>query len=120
MKRSLKDLTAAAADHFSYLIVYAPEFPKEDQTDADCECGRLLEMLREIEARAAETPKKQWLRLTIKETEDARERFRAEDAGGANDMLHSAEEHFKAYLSGKRERGSFIAGPDGTIERVDD
>ena len=120
MKRSLRDLTAAAADHFSYLIVYAPELPNEDQADADSESGRLLEMLREIEARAAETPKKQWLRLSIKETEDARERFRAGDLGGANGLLHSAEEHFKAYLSGKRDKGSFIAGPDGTIKRTGD
>jgi hypothetical protein len=120
MKRSLKDLTAAAADHFSYLIVYAPEFPKADQTDAEREGQRLLEMLREIEERAAETPKKQWLRLCIKETEDACERFRADDVGGANDLLHSAEEHFKAYLSGKRDKPGFIAGPGGTIERTDD
>lgn len=120
MMRSMKGLTAAAADHFSYLIVYAPEFPKEDQTDADRECGRLLEMLGEIEQRAADTPKKQWLTLSIKETDDARERFRANDPSGANDLLHSAEEHFRAYLVGKRAAPGFVAGPDGTIERTDD
>lgn len=120
MKRSLKDLTTAVGDHFSYLIVYAPEFPKEDRTDADRECGRLLEMLREIERRAGNTPKKQWLRLSITETEQARESLAAADLPAANSLLHSAEEHFKAYLSGKRSRASFIAGPDGAVDRVED
>jgi len=116
MKRSLRALTTAAADHFSYLIVYAPDFPREDKTDVGREYGRLLEMLREIEGRAADTPKKQWLRLAIVETEQARDAHRARDATTANDLLHSAEEHFKAYLSGKRGSPGFIAGPDGTIE----
>jgi hypothetical protein len=120
MMRSLKGLTAAAADHFSYLIVYAPDFPKEDETDAERECGRLLDMLREIGRRAADTPKKQWLLLSIKEMEEVRAKLGANDAAAANDLLHSAEEHFKAYLTGKRGTARFLAGLNGAAEQVDD
>ena len=120
MKRSLKDLTNAASDHFSYLIVYAPDFPREDQTNTDRESERLLAMLREIEERSAETPKKQWLRLSINEAEDAREKFRVNEPVPANRLLHSAEEHFKAYLSGKQGKVSFVVGPNGATERVDE
>ncbi len=114
----MKDLTGAAADHFSYLIVYAPEFPAEDATDVNRECQRLLGMLQEIEQRAGDTPKKQWLKLAITETVQARDAFASNDATMANDLLHAAEEHFRAYLAGKQARPSFIGGPDGTIEKV--
>jgi hypothetical protein len=118
MMRRLRDLTSAAADHFSYLLVYAPEFPEEDATDGEQECDRLLAMLRDIDGRTTATARRQWLRLAIKEVEDAREGFRSKSPEVANNLLHSAEEHFKAYVSGRRGRVSFLAGPDGTVERV--
>jgi len=118
MKRSVRDISASAADRFSYIIVYAPDFPSEDQTNADQQCGRLLDDLRELESRAAETPKKQWLLLTLTEVEQARLAFREGDVSAASSLLQSAEGHFKAYLSGKRAKASFIAGPDGTIEQT--
>jgi hypothetical protein len=117
MKQSIKDLSAAATDQFSYLIVYAPEFPPDDQTTSDRECDRLLGMLREIEGRAASTPKKQWLTLAITEVEQACTALRADQASAANDLFHSAEEHFKAYLTGKRAQATFVADPDGGVER---
>jgi hypothetical protein len=112
-----EDLTGAAADHFSYLIVYAPDFPAEDKTDAGRECEHLLGMLHEIEERAGDTPKKQWLKLAIAETVQARSAFASNDSTAANNLLHAAEEHFRAYLTGKRVRPSFIAGPDGAVEK---
>lgn len=118
MKRSIRDLSTAASDQLSYLIVYAPEFPAEDQTTADRECERLLEVLREIAGRAASTPKRQWLVLAIAEVEQARGALRAGEPSAANDLFHSAEEHFKAYLSGRRAAPSFVAGPDGGVERA--
>jgi hypothetical protein len=116
MKQSLRDLSAAASDQFSYLIVYAPNFPADDQTTADLECERLLGMLREVAGRAASTPKKQWLELAIIEVEQARMALRANQASAANDLFHSAEDHFKAYLSGKQAKATFVVGPDGGVE----
>jgi len=75
-------------------------------------------MLLEIKSRAADTPKKQWLTLAIAEVEQARAALSTSDASGANGLLHEAEDHFSAYLSGKRAKATFIGGPDGGVEQT--
>lgn len=117
-KIPLRELTAEVRDFFSYLIVYTPDFPAEDDTSVEKEFRRLLDGLREIHDRVADIPKKRWIGLAIQEVKEAEAAYLSGDERTGNTLLHSAEEHFKNYLEGKRATTTFVVDADGQAKKT--
>lgn len=103
---------------FSYILLGAPDFPEEDQTDSEKETTGLLTRLAELRERVQDVERRRWIDLAIGEVEEARQLFRAGDEIAAKRQLTSAEEHFKSWIDRVRADPAFIVDPDGTARKL--
>jgi len=104
---------------FNHILLCAPnEFPQEEGTNLQKEFARLLDRLKDILNRVNHPQARQWIQLSIGETEEALGAYLAGDEKKGSDFIQTAEEHFRNYLRRKKARPTFIAGPEGDIEKA--
>lgn len=116
---SLRHQIDRALLDFNHILLCAPNgFPPEEGTDLQKEFARLLDRLRDILRRVRYPQARQWIQLSIGETEEALVAYVSGDDKKGSDLIQSAEEHFKAYLEGKKASPTFIAGPNGQLEKA--
>ncbi len=104
-------------DHFSYVLVYAPDFPIEDGTDLEAEFARLLKWIRDLQDTLQDAHRKRWIEISVQEIEESLSYYRAGDRNKGGVLLQSAEEHFKRWQEGKGPKPTFLVGPRGETER---
>jgi hypothetical protein len=103
---------------FSYILLGAPDFPEEDETDSEKETTGLLARLAELREQIQDLERRRWIDLTIGEVEEARQLFRAGDVFAAKRQLTSAEEHFKSWVERSRADPAFIVDSDGNARKL--
>ena len=103
-------------DRFSYIEIYAPRFPEEDQTTLQREFDELRNDLLEIAAKTRTKSRQTWLNLALRETESAFLGYLRGDEDSGCKSVQRAHEHFKKYVRREPTKARFLVGPDGTTE----
>ncbi len=99
---------------FGYMILSAPDFPAEDETDLDKEFVRLFDLLAEANAMTKNEDKRRWIAMALQESMDALAFFKSGNEGEGLKVLQSASARFDNVTMGKKHVVNFIVGADGT------
>jgi hypothetical protein len=103
---------------FSYILLGAPDFPAEDETDVDKEIARLLEQLAGLREHIQDVERRDWIDLAMGEVKQARRLFQAGDESVGKRELTAAEEHFKSWVARTRAEPAFVVDPDGKARKL--
>jgi hypothetical protein len=114
-----RDIAGRVNDTLSYVLVFAPEFPSEDQTTTEEQCDRLLMDVHELWNGLQDVERRRWLDLVGRDIVDARRCFLSGDSENGRSGIESAIAHLKAWREGKAVRPSFIVGQRGETEKAD-
>jgi hypothetical protein len=106
-------------DLFGYVILSAPDFPEEDDTNTDVEIARLAEAVKRIWSDELSDEKRRWLALCLKEIGKVGQLFRLGDEQKGLELLQSAEGHFKNALAGTAMKTAFYVDESGEVAKVD-
>jgi hypothetical protein len=120
---SPKDLdrrVATLGDRLSYVLLYAPDFPREDETTVEHEFDKLVEQVHTLWKEVQDVERRGWLDLLGRELVEAKAAFVEGDTKKGACLIQSAEERLASWHSRKRVRSTFIVGPDGDTKKVDD
>ena len=109
----VRKVAVRASGLFSYILLYAPRFPEEDQTDTKLQCDKLVALLEQLRARTKSEDNLLWLRLAVDEVGEALEKYEAGDEDGGAAAIQKAQDHFKGYVQGRTTKVTFVAGPGG-------
>ena len=104
-------------DALAYVLLYAPDFPVEDETSVEAEFDTLLEKVRGLWAEIQDADRRKWLDMLGRELVEARGAFLGGDPEGGRHLVESAQERLRAWSSKRRRQANFIANSDGGIER---
>jgi hypothetical protein len=99
---------------FGYMILSAPNFPAEDETDVDKEFVKLFELLAKASAITKNADKRQWIDITVRESNEALGLFKIGKDDEGLKVLQSASFRFDNVTQGKKHVVNFIVGADGT------
>jgi hypothetical protein len=116
--RQAYDLRNELAQLYSYILIYAPDFPEEDQIDLTAAFTQLFQRLDRLFAQTRGDHQKRWLQVARTEAEEA---FRAyssgEDHAGAQ-IIQLSEEHVRNRFTKKAIRPTFLVGPGGETSKA--
>ena len=119
MSRSNVNYAARTLELFAYILLYAPDFPPEDETRTEGEFAKLLDHLQSIRSDTRYPRATQWLDLAILECQDSLSAFSGRDTERGLDLVQSSEQHFRDYLRRRTLKPQFVVGPDGSVEKCD-
>lgn len=119
-KRDLNRRIMAIGDRLSYVLLYAPDFPKEDATTVEQEFDKLLGQVHALWNEIQDVERRRWLDLLGRELVEARAAFLGGDTKGGCALIQSAEERLASWRSQKRMRADFIVGPAGDVRKADE
>jgi|SRR6185369_13217983 len=105
-------------DRLSYVLLHAPTFPQEDQTNVVQEFERLLSETRLLWNSVQDVERRHWLDLLATELLQARECFVQGDTLGGCRLIQSAEDRLADWLSNKKARPTFVVDPSGNARKV--
>lgn len=100
-------------DRLSYLLLFAPDFPAEDETSLEREHDELQLELHDYETAFPKAKEHPLYALVLHELESAFALYRDGDTWAASKQIQVASERFKQTFHGSRPRVHFVAGPDG-------
>ena len=103
-------------DDLGYIVVYAPNFPTEDQTTVEREMERVIAATARLLDESKRDHTKQLLALAGTELVQAREHFLTGDEEKARRLVQEAEAHVKEGLRPQPRGASFVAGPSGVLK----
>ena len=112
-KRRPSELERIVSDAMSYVLIYAPDFPDEDQTTTEAEFDRLLADCKRLWNGIQDVQRRRWLDLIGKELVEARQRYLSGDEHTGRQLLESAQQHFRAWCERKAMSPTFIVDPSG-------
>lgn len=116
---SLRQQIDRALLDFNHILLCAPNaFPLEEATSLEKAFARLLDRLKDIFHRVRYPQARQWIQLSISQTEEALAAYLSGDDKKGSDLIQAAEEDFRSYLKGKKARPTFVAGPSGEAEKL--
>ena len=116
--RRAYELRNELAELYSYILLYAPEFPEEDQIDLEQAFARLYELLDDLLAQTQAGDQEKWLRVARLEAQEAHKAFGAgDDLEGAR-IIQRSEEHLGNRFTKKQIRPTFVVDPDGGASKV--
>jgi hypothetical protein len=103
----------AVLDQFSYVIVYAPDFPEEDATSIEQELSGLADGVKQLRQRSQDETSIHWLGLALADIERARESFveGCSDAGSLH--LQTARDYVRRAFDKKRAAVRFVTDEQG-------
>ena len=105
-------------ERLSYVLLYAPIFPPDDQTSVSQEFERLLTETRLLWNGVQDVERRHWLDLLAAELLEARECFVQGDTLGGCRLIQSAEERLADWFSNKRSRPTFVVDSNGNTRKV--
>ena len=105
-----------AIERFAYILSNAPDFPAEDGTHLDTELRELRQHVVQIRDRVHGADRKETLKLTLLELDEAAELYATGKVGTARRRLQDAERHFREAWEGRVPRTSFVVTPDGVVK----
>src|SRR5688572_20863581 len=109
MKREqLHHLRSRILDKLSYLGVYAPALPAEDETTLSEQRDALITMMAEHRSTLRSEDQSSWHRLAEEELPTAFEAYSSGDDRRGSDQIQRAEEHFRRSFKPKRIKPDFI------------
>lgn len=104
-------------DRLSYTLLYAPDYPEEDQTSLDKEEQQIQKTLSDVIRSVQRVDFEDWLLLSSTTVKTAFAKFRVKQNREARKDVEIAIEHLKCALAQKPRGARFISAPDGTIAR---
>ncbi len=116
--QEISNLTSRVLETLAFIKVYAPDFPAEDETTIYKEFSKLFELLQSIAKLLTNTDGRRWVDLTLQETRDALRAFDEGHEDGALHLVHSAEDHFRSYVAGRRFKPGFQVTQEGNVEKL--
>jgi len=120
---SRKDLdrrVSGLRDRLSYVLLYAPDFPKEDATTVEQEFDTLLAQVHALWNEIQDLERRRWLDLLGRELVEARAAFLEGDTKKGCSLIQSAEERLANWQSREKTKATFIVGPAGDAKKADD
>ncbi|HEY3445006.1 MAG TPA: hypothetical protein VGK67_01535 [Myxococcales bacterium] len=101
------------ADLFAYIRNFAPDFfPKEDQTDLNAQCTKLLALLQQLHGQTTDAKERERLTCAGREAHEAWQKYLLGEMDAGAAMLEKAERRFQ----GAAESAAPAAGRDGAAE----
>jgi hypothetical protein len=117
-REQLYYLRSRILDEMAYILVYAPNFPAEDETTLERKRDETLLRMSEHRAALQADDQLTWHRLAEQEFASAINAFISGDGPTGCSQLQQAEEHFRRSFKPKKIRPNFIVGPDGEITKT--
>jgi hypothetical protein len=114
---ALHEQVQRVRDRLSFVLIYAPSFPAEDETSVAQETERLLSDLRGLWDRVQDVERKHWLDLAAHEVLEARGHFERGDQSAGCSLIQSAEERLAHWQRGTKISASFIGDPAGLLRK---
>ena len=105
-------------DKLAYNLLYALDYPEEDQTSLDQEERSLRQLLTDLLASVRREDVGDWLRLGEQSITEAFAHFRKGDGRAGRRAIQTAEEYLGNAGSKKPFKVDFVARPDGTVESM--
>ena len=102
-----------------FIQSHAPNFPEERQMNTATALHELMEAMSRGQERLKSRDQRRWIRIAIKEVEQAANAYLNGDADQGRESLNSAEQHFRNALDGKRLRATFIADASGGVQALE-
>lgn len=118
---SRKDIgrrVATLSNRLSYVLLYAPDFPKEDATTVEHEFDKVLDQVHTWWKEIQDGEQRRSLDLLGRQLVQARGAFMEGDTRKGSSLIQSAEERLADLRSRKKMRSSFIVGPAETRRRA--
>jgi hypothetical protein len=115
--RQAYELRNRLADQYTYVLLHAPDFPPEDETNLETEFAALLQMLDELNAQTRTVEQRQWLKIARIEAEEARAAFGAGDHHRGCVLIQQSEEHVRNRFTKKAIRPTFVVNPSGDVSK---
>lgn len=117
-KKDTDQRVTVIGDLLSYVLIYAPDFPKEDATSLEEQFDRLLTQIHALWREIQDVDRRRWLDLLGREVVEARASFLQGDEKTGRALIQSAEERLKSWGSRKKMEPTFIVGPTGSTEKA--
>jgi hypothetical protein len=119
-KKDLNRCVAAIRESLAYVLLYAPQFPKEDATTVEEQFDRLLAQVHALWSELQDVERRRWLDVLGRELVEARAAFLANDIKKGCSLVQSAEERLAGWRSKRKVKASFVVGPGGDVKKVDE
>ena len=116
--RTLDDLVGRIRDRLSFVLLYAPSFPAEDQTSVAQETEQLLRDVKSLWSRVQDVERRRWLDLLAQEILDARDHFERGDPDRGCSLIQAAEERLQSWQRRTRLEASFIGTSGGIVRKA--
>lgn len=107
-------------DRLSYVLLYAPEFPKEDDTTVEKEFDLLLKEVELLWNSIQDVERRRWLDLMSRELSEARGAFLRGDPTAGSVLVEAAEERLANWRSSKQMKATFVVDSSGGVRSTDD
>jgi hypothetical protein len=110
---SLGILRSRAAEVFSSILLFSPNFPPEAQTSTEKKFDQLIALVEQALERIRRDEAKQFLRICLQEIESSRKHYEDGDDQQGRYQIQRAEQHFRDAFLKKPKNTRFIAGESG-------
>jgi hypothetical protein len=101
------------AELYSYILIYAPDFPDEDGVDLTAAFTQLFQLLDRLFAQTRGDDQKRWLQVARTEAEEAFRAYASGDDHTGAQIIQRSEEHVRNRFTKKAMRPTFLVGPGG-------
>lgn len=116
MNTELKALYQEASDFFTYVKLYAPDFPNRDEMTCEKAITKLFEYLGAIDDSESNSKAKQWLRISGEELKRADRAFGNGEHSQGRRTLGSARDYLNNAAQRKSVRTTFTADENGQAQ----
>jgi hypothetical protein len=117
-RQEIGDLTTSVLETLAFIMLYAPDFPQEDQTSTENEFSKLFDLLQSVSKLVKDADRRRWIDLVLQETQDALVAFTDGREDDAFRLLNSAQDHLRSYINDRKLTPSFLSNPDGGVEKL--
>jgi hypothetical protein len=113
MNTDLKRTYREASDFFTYVKLYAPEFPPADAMSPEKAMSRMFDYLESIETAEQNPSAKQWLRVSHEELKRGARHFAEKQDSDARKAVGSARDYLNNAAQRKSVKPGFLGMEPG-------
>ena len=98
--RNPDECIAIVEETLSYILLYAPDFPEEDETSTEEQFGQVLDDVKALGGGIQDLERRRWLELVARELVEARSCFVSGDSDGGMKRVQAAQGHLASWRNG--------------------